>query len=530
MSKIQFGRGITSFLAVNIVMLIVVVMVFTTMMDLRRERDSLEKSLEQQGLVLADSLSKAVARPLIHGDVATLRDIAGVAGSQLGLSYIQIFSADGDALISAGDGEFTSSADDFGMMAVENGAIVHRLDDEVFAFASPVESGGQIVGGVQFGYSFDGLAVRNASIVVQRIWQTLLLVIAGLVVAYLMGQYIVRPLKRLNKATRQMLDGDLDSDVATDRADEIGALSLAISEISDKLQGKVSATVSSDLGEILSLQTQLEKEISKRRKVEDDLQQADEAIQDERLERIQLKEQLNQSQNQNVTQGKDSVESQVRSIAHDINNLLMPIKGHTEMAKRRLQKGDPIHTNLDEIQNASDRISGLVERLRDYMKGNSSPEEPRVEDVTVRPAESVVVWPSVGSLDDGVILLVDDETTVRGIAAHMLRDLGYTVLEADGGEEALKLVQAYPDTRIRLLLTDVVMPGMPGKELAAELKAIQPETRVLFMSGFNVDSLIEHGDLSAKANFVQKPVSIDSLKSKIDNILEPGVSEVSGVA
>ena len=115
MSKFQFGRGITSFLTLNIVMLIVVVMVFTTMMDLRRERDSLEKSLEQQGLVLADSLSKAVARPLLFDDVTTLRDIAGVAGSQQGLSYIQIFSADGDALISAGDDEFIGTADEFGI-------------------------------------------------------------------------------------------------------------------------------------------------------------------------------------------------------------------------------------------------------------------------------------------------------------------------------------------------------------------------------------------------------------------------------
>lgn len=525
MSKTGFGRGITSFLSLNIVMLVVAVMVFTTMMDLRREREAFAKRHELQGLALAESLGKAIPRPLLDEDVVALRNLAAVAGSQEGLSYIRIFSADGDALISAGDDESLGSAKKLDLRTVQRGEIVHELDGDVLAFVAPVESDGELIGGVQFGYGSDGLAVRNATIIVERVWQTLLLIVAGLVVAYLLGQYFVRPLRHLSKATRQMADGDFKSKVVTNRSDEIGALSLAISAISDKLQGRAVGSVgASSNSEIFALQKQLEKEISKRRSVEDALNDADQAILDERLERTQLEQQLKQIQNK--PGGDDPLESQVRSIVHDINNLLMPIKGHTEMAKRRLLKGDPIHTNLDEIQNASDRISDLVERLRTYMKANTvggGPQKPKIESVTVKPDSGEVLPLSEGD----VILLVDDEPTVRGISALMLRDLGYKVLEADGGNEALQLVQAYPDTRIKLLLTDVVMPEMAGRELASKLQSEQPGTRVLFMSGFNLESLIEHGDLDKNANFMRKPVSIETLRGKMQEVFDLGLADAS---
>ena len=81
----------------------------------------------------------------------------------------------------------------------------------------------------------------------------------------------------------------------------------------------------------------------------------------------------------------------------------------------------------------------------------------------------------------GTVLLVEDEHSVRTLATRVLRDLGYTVLEASSGDEALAQVQTYVGTEIDLLLTDVVMPRMGGRVLAEQLTAQYPQMRVLFM-------------------------------------------------
>jgi signal transduction histidine kinase/ActR/RegA family two-component response regulator len=119
------------------------------------------------------------------------------------------------------------------------------------------------------------------------------------------------------------------------------------------------------------------------------------------------------------------------------------------------------------------------------------------------------------------VLLVEDEALVGTFITGALRARGYTVLEAANGEQALEIVRASA-APIHLLLTDVVMPGMNGRELSEIVVGLRCNTRVLFMSGYSDDAVLLYGIETASAHFLQKPFSIDALTAKIRETLVTG--------
>jgi signal transduction histidine kinase/CheY-like chemotaxis protein len=116
------------------------------------------------------------------------------------------------------------------------------------------------------------------------------------------------------------------------------------------------------------------------------------------------------------------------------------------------------------------------------------------------------------------VLLVEDETHVATLIGAALRKSGYTILQATQGAQALEIVRTYQG-QIDLLLTDVVMPGMNGRELADHVKLIRGETRVLYMSGYSDDAILRHGVQTNSAHFIQKPFSMDKLTLKLRQAL-----------
>jgi signal transduction histidine kinase/ActR/RegA family two-component response regulator len=117
------------------------------------------------------------------------------------------------------------------------------------------------------------------------------------------------------------------------------------------------------------------------------------------------------------------------------------------------------------------------------------------------------------------ILLVEDEGSLRRAAAEFLSLRGYTVLEARDGLDALSVTKNYGST-IHLTVTDVVMPHMSGGQLAKELETLRPETRMLFVSGYTGQTVLDHKVTRVENNFLQKPFTLKQLASRVRTVLD----------
>ncbi len=117
------------------------------------------------------------------------------------------------------------------------------------------------------------------------------------------------------------------------------------------------------------------------------------------------------------------------------------------------------------------------------------------------------------------ILLVEDEPAVREMATFTLQEQGYTVLEATNGQDALRLANEYAND-IDLLVTDVIMPQMNGKDLADQITAVRPHTKTLFTSGYTDDAIVQHGVLKPGIAFLPKPFSPAALGRKVRETLD----------
>jgi CheY-like chemotaxis protein len=116
----------------------------------------------------------------------------------------------------------------------------------------------------------------------------------------------------------------------------------------------------------------------------------------------------------------------------------------------------------------------------------------------------------------GRILVVDDEKFFQELFREVLGAAGHQTRTAGSGEEALPLLA---DDHFDLLLTDVVMPGMNGRQLAEQLLAKHPQTKVLYMSGYTDDIIVRHGVLDGKVSFIGKPYTLEQLASKLREVL-----------
>ncbi len=137
------------------------------------------------------------------------------------------------------------------------------------------------------------------------------------------------------------------------------------------------------------------------------------------------------------------------------------------------------------------------------------------------PAETIATEPSHRSATRGTetILLAEDDSQVRELASEALAASGYSVLVAETPEAAVEICREQ-NAPIHLLLTDVVMPGLGGRELAKQATSIRPDLRVLFMSGYTPQAILHHGELDANTFFLQKPFTPSQLAAKVREVLE----------
>ena len=117
------------------------------------------------------------------------------------------------------------------------------------------------------------------------------------------------------------------------------------------------------------------------------------------------------------------------------------------------------------------------------------------------------------------VLVVEDETNLRRMARQYLENLGYTVLEAADGAGALQICVSHPG-RVHLLLTDVIMPGMNGRELAQRFFEQRPDTKVIYMSGYTENVVGSNGTLDTGITLLQKPFTLQALRQKVREVLD----------
>jgi two-component system cell cycle sensor histidine kinase/response regulator CckA len=169
-------------------------------------------------------------------------------------------------------------------------------------------------------------------------------------------------------------------------------------------------------------------------------------------------------------------------------------------------------------------VYGIIKQSGGYVLVQSEPGQgttfriylPRVED-----ALETVGTLGISSSQNGgseTVLLVEDEESVRQLVRETLESKGYKVLEAENGEAALRIVSNYSD-KIDMLITDVVMPGMSGRELSARLCASRPQTKVLYLSGYTEDAIGHEGVVDPHTVFLQKPFTLQMLSRKVREVL-----------
>ena len=170
-------------------------------------------------------------------------------------------------------------------------------------------------------------------------------------------------------------------------------------------------------------------------------------------------------------------------------------------------------------------VYGIVKQSDGYIWAYSEPGQgstfkvylPRVEEEVEETKPKAPV--AVSTRGNETVLVVEDEEPLRKLAREFLEANGYRALEAGCGEEALRLAEKF-EGPIHLLMTDMVMPGMSGRELAERLGASRPETKVLYMSGYTDDAMVHQRGFHPGRLFLQKPFTLDTLARKLREVLQ----------
>ena len=170
-------------------------------------------------------------------------------------------------------------------------------------------------------------------------------------------------------------------------------------------------------------------------------------------------------------------------------------------------------------------VYGIVKQNGGYIEVFSQPGNgctfkiylPQVEGKAQPSGASQV--PDVPARGSGTILLVEDEPALRALARDCLENHGYRVLDAADGKSALMAAERHSGS-IQLLLTDVIMPGMSGRELATRLTALRPEMKVVYMSGYAGDLIAQYGMLDSATILLEKPFSLQALLAKVHQALQ----------
>jgi two-component system cell cycle sensor histidine kinase/response regulator CckA len=229
--------------------------------------------------------------------------------------------------------------------------------------------------------------------------------------------------------------------------------------------------------------------------------------------------------------------------------------GFGELVLHRLDEHDPAHPQVEQIVRAGERAAAMTDQLRVFEPFFTTKEEGKGTGLGLATVFGIVTQsdgndsvysepgrgttfkvllpraerhaalgeqqraPQAPPRGSETVLLVEDEELVRDLEQQVLEQCGYVVLEAGTPTRALEIADGHPGP-IHLLLTDVVMPEMSGRELVERLSPARPEMKILYASGYADDAVVRHGVLEAEVAFLTKPFTPASFGAKVREVLD----------
>ncbi len=200
------------------------------------------------------------------------------------------------------------------------------------------------------------------------------------------------------------------------------------------------------------------------------------------------------------------------SIAHDLNNLLVGILGNAGLALMDLSAFSPCRPLIQEVETAAQRAAELTNRMLAFT-GKAPPGTEAQPAVVVVPPEATA-WRG-----QGLMLVVDDEPTVRSLARRVLEKFGFRVMTADDGLRALEIFRPHASEIVAVLL-DVTMPNLDGAETFHEMRRLRPDVKVILSSGYDQREAMRKISMDELAGFLHKPYLPMDLIDRVREALE----------
>ena len=277
LARFRFKSGIASILTLSMVLVIALLIVVVTLVDIRRERNLSRDSLEERGLMMARTLNDVMADSIYFSDIDQLRDVAEVVRSQPDVSFVQVYALDGRLLVS-GSREVDQAdyptgfiRDEFGLSTVQSRQPRLRFKEGSLEVASPIEAGSEVLGVVQFGFSAEPLKAEIREIIFQHVWQGLMLMVLGVVLAFLIARFATKPIKALAAVAEEIGAGNLNRSVPVSGVKETEVLGNAMEHMRTELQGLYSGLeqqVADRTRELSMTNKDLQSEITERSQAE----------------------------------------------------------------------------------------------------------------------------------------------------------------------------------------------------------------------------------------------------------------------